>query len=153
MSALVGAPIASHGGTYDSFPVSGIKSGENGNLSLEKENFLEALREKPADVAKLFITDSTAGTTGMADAFETLVDNYTLLGEGSLWVKDDSISKQKRNIDDRIVSLEKRLESYRERLNKQFWRMEEVVMKMNSQNQYLAQLGAMGMNNGQNNQG
>jgi len=81
----------------------------------------------------------------MADAFEALVDNYTLLGEGSLWVKDDSISKQKRNIDDRIVGLEKRLESYRDRLNKQFWRMEEVVMKMNSQNQYLAQLGAMGM--------
>ena len=81
----------------------------------------------------------------MADAFETLVDNYTLLGEGSLWVKDDSISKQTKNIDDRIVGLEKRLDAYRDRLNKQFWRMEEVVMKMNSQNQYLAQLGAMSM--------
>jgi len=114
-------------------------------LELDREKFLEALRDKPADVAKLFISDSTAGTTGMADAFETLVDNYTLLGEGSLWVKDDSISKQTKNIDDRIVGLEKRLDAYRDRLNKQFWRMEEVVMKMNSQNQYLAQLGAMSM--------
>ena len=145
LSQLAGAPIASHGGTYDSFPVAGIKSGESGNLELDREKFLEALRDKPADVAKLFISDSTAGTTGMADAFEALVDNYTLLGEGSLWVKDDSISKQTKNIDDRIAGLEKRLDAYRDRLNKQFWRMEEVVMKMNSQNQYLAQLGAMSM--------
>jgi len=153
MSVLVAALIASHGGTFDSFPVVGIKSGEAGNLELDRTEFLEALREKPADVAKLFISDSTAGTTGMADAFESLVDNYTLLGEGSLWVKDDSISKQKRNIDDRIVGLEKRLDAYRDRLNKQFWRMEEVVMKMNSQNQFLAQLGAMGMPSGQTQQG
>ena len=89
----------------------------------------------------------------MADAFEALVDNYTLLGEGSLWVKDDSISKQTKNIDDRIAGLEKRLDAYRDRLNKQFWRMEEVVMKMNSQNQYLAQLGAMSMPSGQTQQG
>ena len=153
MAGLVSAPIANHGGTYDSFPVAGIKSGENGNLVLDRTVFLEALREKPADVAKLFISDSAAGTTGMADAFETLVDNYTLLGEGSLWVKDDSITKQQKNIDDRIVGLEKRLDAYRDRLNKQFWRMEEVVMKMNSQNQYLAQLGAMSMPTQQTQQG
>ena len=133
--------------------MAGIKSGENGNLELDREEFLKALRDKPADVAKLFISDTTAGTTGMADAFESLVDNYTLLGEGSLWVKDDSITKQKKNIDDRIVGLNKRLEAYRDRLNKQFWRMEEVVMKMNSQNQYLAQLGAMSMPARQTQQG
>lgn len=143
MAQLVGSPIASHGGTYDSFPALGIKSGKSGNLALDRESFLKALRANPADVAKIFITDSAAGTTGLADSFETLVDNYTLLGEGSLWVKDDSIKKQTRSIDDRIVGLEKRLESYRDRLNKQFWRMESMVMKMNTQQQYLGQLGAM----------
>jgi flagellar capping protein FliD len=143
MAQLVGSPIASHGGTYDSFPALGIKSGKSGNLALDRESFLKALRANPADVAKIFITDSAAGTTGLADSFETLVDNYTLLGEGSLWVKDDSIKKQTRSIDDRIVGLEKRLESYRDRLNKQFWRMESMVMKMNTQQQYLGQLGTM----------
>ena len=144
LSQLAGAPIASHGGTYDSFPVAGIKSGESGNLELDREKFLETLRDKPADVAKLFISDRLPARPAWP-MLKALVDNYTLLGEGSLWVKDDSISKQTKNIDDRIAGLEKRLDAYRDRLNKQFWRMEEVVMKMNSQNQYLAQLGAMSM--------
>ena len=148
LSSLVGNPIASHGGTYDSFPVVGIKSGENGNLVLEKDDFLKALRERPADVAKLFVSDSLAGTTGMADQFETLVDNYTLLGEGSLWVKDTSLTKQTKNIETRLETLEGRLESYRERLNKQFMHMESMVLKMNSQQQYLSALGAVSSNNG-----
>ncbi|MBT6175813.1 MAG: flagellar filament capping protein FliD [Deltaproteobacteria bacterium] len=146
LSALVGSPVESHGGTYNSFPVVGIKSGEKGNLVLERDDFLEALREKPAEVAKLFVTDSDAGTTGMADQFEQLVDNYTLLGEGSLWVKDDSISKQTKNIDTRITTLEGRLDAYRERLNRQFLQMESMVLKMNSQQQYLSALGATSTN-------
>ena len=151
LASLVGSPIAGHGGSYDSFPVTGIKSGENGNLVLEKDDFLKALREKPADVAKLFISDSTAGTTGMADQLEALVDNYTLLGEGSLWVKDDSITKQTKNIETRIDTLEGRLDAYRERLNRQFLQMESMVLKMNTQQQYLSALGATSsFNNNQN---
>lgn len=141
----VGAPIANHGGTYTSFPDLGIKSGESGNLVLDKDDFLKALRANPADVAKIFVSDTTAGTTGMADLFEKVVSDYTLLGEGSLWVKDNSIDRQTRDIDTRIEGLEARLVSYRNRLNKQFWRMEEMVLKLNSQNQYLSQISQMSM--------
>jgi flagellar hook-associated protein 2 len=81
--------------------------------------------------------------TGKYEEFDELVENYTLLGEGSLWVKQDGVDKMNRDIDDQIVRLESRAKAFETRLNKQFLRMESTMVKLKAQSSYLMSLSAM----------
>ena len=145
LASVVGGPISGLSGVtdYDSLPTIGFKSDKQGLLSIDSTKFQEAIKKDLTGVAKLFVTDNSV--TGKYDEFEDVVTNYTLLGEGSLWVKQNSIDKLNRSIDDQIVRLESRVKEYEERLNRQFLRMEETMVKLKSQSSYLMQLAAMPM--------
>jgi len=142
LSSVIGEPISALTSTdYNSMPTAGIKSDRNGILSIDSTAFQKAIKTDMTGVAQLFVSDGNV--TGKYEEFETLVTNYTLLGEGSLWVKQDSIDKMNRSIDDQIVRLESRAKAYETRLNKQFLRMEETMVKLKSQSSYLMSLSAM----------
>ena len=145
LAAVVGEPIAALDGVtdYDSMPSAGFKSDKQGLLTIDSTVFQKAIKADLTGVAKLFVSEDDV--TGKFDEFETVVTNYTLLGEGSLWVKQNSIDTMNRSIDDQIVRLESRVKEYEARLNRQFLRMEETMVKLKSQSSYLMQLAAMPM--------
>ncbi len=143
LTAVVGGVVSGLDGVtdYDSLPSVGFKSDKKGLLSIDSTTFQEAIKTDLTGVAMLFVGENSV--TGKYDEFEDVVENYTLLGEGSLWVKQDSIDRMNRSIDDQIVRLESRVKAYEERLNRQFLRMEEAMVKIKAQSSYLMQLAAM----------
>lgn len=111
----------------------GIKTGNDGSLSLDQSRLSKALASDPAAVNTLF----QVATDGVSDKVKTLVDGYTNSSDGILVSKSKSYDKTIKQISTQIDSLQLRLESYRTKLIAQFTAMEKIVSGFKSIGNYL----------------
>jgi flagellar hook-associated protein 2 len=125
----------------------GITSGDSFSASagtqyeLDEEVFLEALRDDPSGVQKLFSNDAD---DGVADVLFEFLDsiagfNGTLAGRSKA---NGSIDRQIRSMNDRIERIEGRLDQREARLRSQFTRLEQLSAGFQQQGQSLGALGA-----------
>ncbi len=79
---------------------------------------------------------------GLAGHLEFIVDKLSDSKEGTIAMRQESWNKSMERIDDRIIELESRVESYRIRLVKEFAAMEQTLNQLNSQSaNMMSQLG------------
>lgn len=135
---------------------------DNGKLTFDESKFRAALESDPESVEKLFTdagsVDANGNTNyGLATNLQKVMDKYVkTLGswetKGILIRKAGSTSsplsltenfmyKEIAEIDKLITKLQTRLESERDRYIKQFTSLETLISQMNSQSNYLAQIG------------
>jgi flagellar hook-associated protein 2 len=132
MMSLVSS-IANPGSVIKSLAELGIKSGSDAMLSIDQSRLTKAIASDPSAVNELF----QKATSGISDKLTSLVTSYTDSSTGILVSKSKSYDKTVKQIDQQIQSLQLRLDSYRDKLVKQFSAMETVVSKFKSIGNYL----------------
>ena len=118
----------------------GISTESDGTLTLDTAELDAALADDPEAVEALLADDDSAGTDGIMTQFASLVDEYTLSGDGILSSRIDSIGKQVRDLDDSIERMERRVEGYETTIRNQFTSLEVLVSDLNSQGAALTAL-------------
>ena len=121
------------GGTFD--------ASAGTQYELDEEIFLEALRDDPSSVEKLFSNDAK---DGIADVLFTFLDSIAGFN-GTLNDRSKahgSIDRQVRSMNDRIERIELRLIQREARLRAQFTRLEQLSAGFQQQGLSLGALGA-----------
>lgn len=150
-------------GTYSRLSDVGVKVGSGGKLELNIERFRAAMDQDPDSVESLFaMRASTPKTTidlgggitasnpnggesftelSVAGQLEQLGKKYLDSIEGILVRKNTALDGQIKNQNERITSMDSRLEVRRQVLERQFAAMERAIGQMQSQQSSLAGIG------------
>lgn len=113
----------------------GVTFGETGKLVLDEAKLASVLAADP-DAAKAFFSDTTSGFGVKAKAtLDSLTDPLT----GTFKLQDNALSDSIDRLEQRVSAIDTILVSRRERLVRQFSRMEEALSAMQSQQSALAQ--------------
>ena len=116
-------------------------------LSASRIGEIVSFKDGPANGLSLTAPVGSGNATfvfskGLAGHLEDLVEKLTDSREGTIAMRQESWNKAKQRCDDRIITLENRIEAYRLRLVNEFSNMEQVLSQLQSQsNNMLAQLG------------
>ena len=113
----------------------GIKTGNDGTLSIDAERLGKALSTDAQAVNSLFQT----ATSGLSDAVKAMSDRFTNSTDGVFTSRTQSLEKQAKNLDTTIANLQLRVDGYRKRLVAQFAAMEKVVSGFKTLADYLTQ--------------
>ncbi len=114
---------ANPGSTVRSLADVGVKTGQDGMLTIDATRLGKAIASDAGAVNALF----QIATTGMAAATTALVDRYTKGSDSILVARQTGINRSIKKMDGRIEELQRRVDAYRERLVRQFTAMEKVV--------------------------
>ncbi len=133
---------------YDSLAMIGITTGSVGtgveesttSLKLDKDKFIEALRDRPDEVKALLIGDTEAGTTGVMQLLETKVENTLDPANGYFAAREDSMDSQISDIDKSITRETDRIDQREKYLTRQFNQMDQYISQMQQQSNALAML-------------
>lgn len=125
---------ATNGGIYTLLSQIGISTAEaDGNnlstdtdtLSLDEDKFLEALQENPDSVASIL-----SGENGILTHIENTVEQALSATTGYFDVKSSSLDNQISRQEDKISDEKSDIETYRARLENQFYQMEMAIAQM-----------------------
>lgn len=134
--------VQSGGGAYSSLSQIGFETERDGTISINSTSLSNALTEDYEGVIGLF--SGTAGNDGISTQFAAYLEQMTDTATGLYAGRKESTDSNLRRIDQRILSLEARLEQKEETLRAKFSAMESLVSGMNSQSSFLTQqLAAM----------
>lgn len=125
--------IANPGSSVRSLADLGIKTQNDGSLSLDQARLSKAIAADSAAVNELF----QVATSGVSDKLKALADGYTNSTNGILVSKSKSYEQSVKQLDKQIDSLNLRIEAYRSKLVAQFTAMEKVVSNFKSIGNYL----------------
>lgn len=112
----------------------------NGNLQFDETKFDAALAQNPEAVISLF----TDATSGLATTLKTRLEAITDSSTGLIGKKSKSLESQKKDLTDRIDTLNELLDRKRERLMTQYQAMESALAQMQSQQSALGQISSLG---------
>ena len=139
-SAIGDALRASYasGGSLPALGMVGIGFDTNGKLTLDSDEFENAMSDAATDVQGLF--SGTDGTGGVFGALDGLVDDYTQAG-GLVASAKDRITEQVSTISRRLDSLEAQLAVRRTTLQRQYIQADQAMTRLNAQSASLSALG------------
>lgn len=140
LSSLV-LPAGAATGRYRMLAEVGVRLGEDGQLTLDRDRFTAALAESYAGVEDLFIPGADA--IGKADIVRAAIEDLT--GASGLFkISSDGIADKIESIEQSIARYERGVESYRSYLQRKFTAMESLVSGLQAQSSYLnAQMTSM----------
>jgi flagellar hook-associated protein 2 len=115
----------------------GIKSGNDGTLSIDSDTLSEAISNDARSVAELFSGTSDHSVDGLGDKFDTLIESFVDYSEGILTAKVNGMKTSISSIDRSIERQEEYLDKYEEKLRAQFTAMEVTMSSLTSQNNFL----------------
>ncbi|MCC9658683.1 flagellar filament capping protein FliD [Rhodopirellula halodulae] len=142
---LTGTLAGSSGETIRSFSQIGVRLDENGELQVDKTKLRAALTETPEAVEKFFINENEEGeNVGMVGQLSRLADTYAGSDGGMLIRKTQTIANHIERNDDRVESMNTRLEAQRERLLKQYYDMEEAIAKIQANTSSISSIEYIG---------
>ena len=130
------------GGAFSSLSQLGFETQRDGQVVLNSSRLSDALTDDYAGVINLFAGNGTID--GISSQFASYLDEVTDSMDGLYAGRKGTTESNSRRIDQKIISLEARLEQKEKMLRAQFSAMEELVNGLNAQGGYLMQqLAAM----------
>jgi len=124
----------------DSLSLIGVRTGDDGLLSLDQGVLSSKLDSDPLGVRRLFSGDGT--TSGVAVEISQYLEPIVRSGDGALAVRDDSYDDQIAVLSDSITRFEQRLAQREQTLLLRFSAMETAVARLQAQSSFLAGLQA-----------
>jgi flagellar hook-associated protein 2 len=118
----------------------GLTINADGTLAFDTAKFATAVAADPDAAQNLF---NGSGSTGLVQALDTLVDNFTFPTTGVLSAAQTSLQNQNKSYNDSINNIEDRAAALQEQLTKQFSAMEQAVSALQSQSTYINQIGSV----------
>lgn len=144
VARLVGGAVPGSSGKYTTLASVGITLKQDGTMSFDGSKMDAALTADPATVARLFVTDTTTGATGVMKSLMTAVDGL-VLGKGSpVQSRLDALSAQSAALQKSRDRMSDRLDQYQAQLKKQFTDMDLAVNKYNSLQSAVAGIATSG---------
>jgi flagellar hook-associated protein 2 len=122
------------GGAVRSLADLGVETARDGSLSIDGDTLSKAVERDPAAVNALFST----GTAGVSALVKQLVDLQTRASDGVLTSRKAGLDDTVRRLDAQAETLQRRIESFRQNLIRQFTAMEETVSGLKSIGNFLA---------------
>ena len=120
----------------------GISLDDSGKLSLDSSKLQDAFAENPADIESLFLDEDDGVVARLTTAIDQLAgDENSLLSNRS-----DTLQRTIDTNDDRIASLGESLEKERDRLLLQFFRLEETIALLQSNNDAISSIQPISIN-------
>lgn len=113
----------------------GIKTGQDGSLSIDATRLGKAMSTDAAAVNALFAN----ATTGLSAATKALEKSYNDSATGVFTTRKHGLERSVKAADQQIAALEVRLNAYQERLIAQFTAMEKLVGGFKSISTFLTQ--------------
>lgn len=133
-------PVVGATGKYTTLASLGISTQKDGSLTLDTAKLATALGNAPDAVAAVLGRDGTGAMTMIAQA----ADVFTNSSSGEITQRLSSMSKQRRQIDDRIAKMQSRIDQYQTLLTNQFATLETTMSGLKSQgDQITAALDAL----------
>jgi flagellar hook-associated protein 2 len=115
----------------------GIELQADGTLKLDATKFDRAVAERPADIENLLVGN---GNDGLASKLNSMIEQLTQSGTGTLATKQEGIRRQMSGFDKQIDRINRGADEMDTRLRKQFTALEQNVSAMNSNMSYLQSL-------------
>jgi flagellar hook-associated protein 2 len=112
-----------------------FESGDIKHLQLDEDKLTKALESNLDDVARLF--GAKDDINGIGARLYSQVKIYTQTG-GLIPSRQKSLAAQKKRLEDRIDSMNDRLDQREQNLRKQFINMEQTIAKLNSISTWLS---------------
>ncbi|MFT5354623.1 MAG: flagellar hook-associated protein 2 [Polyangiales bacterium] len=120
----------------------GLETNQSGKLELDLEAFGSALNENGDALLEAFAGDGV--TEGLFERLTSLTEQYADKDTGLISTRIDSFESENRRIDQRIESMELRVDKFEENLLRKFATLETLVAGLKSQGeQMLAVLGSI----------
>ena len=132
VSSLIGRAVPGTTGAYTTLGSVGIKSNADGTLSMDNAKLEAALAADPASVAKLFVTDTTTGSTGVMQTMMDSVDALIKNTNSPITARIASLGKQSSQVSDSATKMQDRIDRYTTNLRAKFSAMDTAVAKYNS---------------------
>lgn len=131
ISKLITGRVSGATGDYQSLGAVGISSSKDGTIALDGTKLDAALAKDPAAVARLFVTDTTTGATGV---MKTLADMVTTMTgtTGIVATRQAALAAQSKQISKSIDDKQQRVDDYEAGLKKQFAALDQAMAKYNS---------------------
>ncbi|MEM6954670.1 MAG: flagellar filament capping protein FliD [Myxococcota bacterium] len=120
---------------FDNLSQIGIESTQTGNLELDLDTFSTAFNADPGAVERALV--GTESEDGFLDALIAVVDRYADADTGLLSDRIDNFAAENRRIDDRIATMQVRIDQFETNLQRRFASLETLVSGLNSQGQQL----------------
>ncbi|MCC6812177.1 MAG: flagellar filament capping protein FliD [Deltaproteobacteria bacterium] len=129
LRAVIGAPVSGLDQTLSALSQVGVSTNRDGTLSLDETKLDGLLAGNPTGVTRLFVTSS--GTTGVASKLDDAIDAFVNGTTGTLVAKKQSMDRSVSDMDKRLDVMNRALDAYQTRVQKQFSAMEQAVTKLN----------------------
>lgn len=130
--------VSSHGsGSFTSLSQLGFETQRDGKVQLNEARFNRAMDDDFAGVVALFA--GSGDLSGVSEQFATYLKGVTDGADGIYAGRKKTTDSSIRQIDQRITSLEARMEQKEKTLRAQFTAMEQLVSGLNAQGDYLLQ--------------
>ena len=124
----------STGGASNSTDTSGVNK-----LQLDETKLKDALAKDPESVKKLLVGDNKGDNAsgGVFNKIEDMLDKALDVSHGYFANKESSYEKNISNLESSIKREQMKVDSYKERLQKQFNNMEQIISSMRSSYSFL----------------
>jgi flagellar hook-associated protein 2 len=114
----------------------GLRFNDQGKLDLDSSRLASAVEDSREDVEAFFTTEGT----GLADRLDSLADSIAGVDSGLLLNRRQTLTVQVERNNDRIETLNTRLERQRERLLISFFQTEEAISRIQSNSSAIDQI-------------
>lgn len=137
LRSLASSVVGNAGSQLTTLSSIGVKSGQDGTLSIDDTKFSSAVANDYGGIASL-LAGKTDGT-GFMSAFSAGVDRYAGAG-GTIDSEIQGISKQSKMYDTQLASMQVRLDKYTQTLNDQFTALETTMSNLKNQGNSLSNI-------------
>lgn len=129
----ISSVVESATGNFSSLASIGITTQRDGSLELDQTKLDKALNSNFDDVANLLASDD-----GVVKILDEKIEGF-IQSDGVLKSRNETFLTQLKNIDEQRVKLEARVESFEERIRKQYTNMDILVSQLQSTGDFVAQ--------------
>ncbi|NOY62780.1 MAG: flagellar filament capping protein FliD [Gammaproteobacteria bacterium] len=138
ISAVFGNFVSGAPGDFKTLSDIGISVQRNGTLSLNSEKFDAAMDANLGDVGRLFTAPKGDNNLGFADQLESVIGRL-LSDNGIVGARTEGINDRISDINTQRRDLDERLSSMESRLRKQFIGLDTLLSRLNSTSDFLTQ--------------
>ncbi len=134
LRSIINSPVeGTEGNEYQFLSQVGIEFENDGSISLDQEQFENALQSNYQDVQSLF-----TGDKGAAGKIKSFLGDYTSSTDGVIPNQIDSKNDKIDDLNEEVSETQKDLQSYRERLVNKYTELEKAMLEYNNLEEQLS---------------
>jgi flagellar hook-associated protein 2 len=126
LGQFMAAQVPGSSGAYTTLASVGVTLNDDGTLAFDSTKLASGLLSDPSSVERLFVTDSTNGSTGVMKSIGSMLDSMTN-PTGLIQAEIKGFAARNSEIADQVASEQRRIANYQTQLQAQFTQMNATL--------------------------